>query len=339
MFMHSVMRAVGELRYSSQTIVAASRFVNEPSDPAAYARANSFDAWLTIRGSAYPQHGCWFAEKLYSPYASLFLKEFGFELSDINDISKEFNRRWRLKLTKATDTARDIANALSGESASTTEKPSRQWLDCYLAGLLALLPAALTVSSDQFDRLLPERDRASLILRHLGVRAGTWTERFTGPLSEPATSERPFLILPKNGTGEFYTSDASVIMLANPAALHQELHFTLDRILSRSSPSNWPNTRARVVDSATVSLLSKLLGTSNSATNVFYTDRDGVRYEMDGIVQFDRIVILIERKGAPLKISSRRGDTARLRAQLNDLIGGAWEQLERDKTYILNSIS
>jgi hypothetical protein len=88
------------------------------------------------------------------------------------------------------------------------------------------------------------------------------------------------------------------------------------------------------LEEAALRLLEEALPGCRIEPNVFYTPDDGDRTECDGLVMFDRFLILVEAKGASLSPQALRGDTARLIADVEVAIGSAWDQVDRAHRYV-----
>ncbi len=164
---------------------------------------------------------------------------------------------------------------------------------------------------------------------------GDW-DKPLGPLADSPIRTRPFLIWPSEETAS--KRSTSRVLLANPNALDVDSVATMESLLSRTFPADWSAKRAQVVDDYAVHLLSKHLPTASKASGVFVRETDtGSEFEMDGLVATGSTAILVEGKGAPLKLASLRGDVRRLKSQFENLISEAWSQLQRDREAIFGS--
>lgn len=120
----------------------------------------------------------------------------------------------------------------------------------------------------------------------------------------------------------------------NFAALSTDLHLMVEALLARTFQS-WPSARARAVDEHAVALIQRALPNSVAATNVFIEAPGGLE-EVDGVVVCEDIVIVVEGKGAPLKIAARRGSVDRFVGQMRDLVSDGSRQLDRDRLQVLD---
>ncbi len=101
---------------------------------------------------------------------------------------------------------------------------------------------------------------------------------------------------------------------------------------------NFAKRRSIVLEGLALRYLKEALPSSEAHANLYYPDPvTGTRTELDGLVAFDRRLLLIEAKTSGLSTPSLRGDVARLRADLRDSAEAAWLQSARARDYVLSS--
>lgn len=175
--------------------------------------------------------------------------------------------------------------------------------------------------------------REAAALDKLGFRPGS-----TGPVAsvlvDPPQRTRPFLLLPAPLGTETPASNIEVALLVNPDGLNSDLHLTVEALLSKVF-LKWPAARARAVDEHAVTLIQRGLSRSRALTNIFMSGSSGME-ELDGVIIYEDIAVVVEGKGAPLKLAGRRGSVDKLVAQLKELVAKGAEQLERDRNYLVN---
>ncbi|MEV4875589.1 hypothetical protein [Streptomyces cyaneofuscatus] len=219
------------------------------------------------------------------------------------------------------------------------DSATSEWRYRYYQALLLTVPTALSVPLSDLDLHLSDaagkfKKRASAIMQHLGSAVGEWSKP-PGPLADTPIRTHPFLVLTtREGDGSAETP--SRVLLANPSALDVDAAATIESLLSRVFPKDWPGKRAQTVDNYAVQLLSSHFPAAAAASGIYVRDIEtGSEFEMDGLIVAGETAIFVEGKGAPLKLASLRGDVKRMKSQFENLIGEAWGQLERDREALL----
>lgn len=325
----AVRHAAKELRYWAQALAAAYAAADEHS-PRSAMRRELLERWLTWRGSAYPRHARALAHTLASRVGKASGLP-GFAVEDLLDFTAALERRWEKALSPCLNAAWTFARSATGEQPTRLGSASPRFLDAYMEAAMLLLTAFLGIPArggSVLDGAREVRERA--IIGSLGARPGTG-QPVTSVLVDPPQRSRPFLLLPQPlwVAGEDSTELA---FLVNPDALSTEAHLTVDALMSRTV-ANWPFTRARAVDKHAADLLRKALPGAQVFTNVYLDGPSGLE-EMDGLVVYEDIVIVVEGKGAPLKLAARRGSVDKLVGQLGELVSDGYRQLERDRAYV-----
>jgi hypothetical protein len=86
--------------------------------------------------------------------------------------------------------------------------------------------------------------------------------------------------------------------------------------------------RAKILDELAVSYLRQMLPGAETYTNLFYNSPStgGQRVEIDGLILFDNIALIVEGKATALSVQSLRGDVQRLARDIKRSVQDAWEQ-------------
>jgi len=318
------------VRNWAQALWLASGFIGK-QDSDAGVRREMLGRWLSMRGSAYPVHGESLARALARGRETVLRESVGFTIEDVLRFSASLYGQWQRNLTPALNVAWDHAKKMTGESPNELRRGSDRFRAEWYNATLNVLPIVLGVplnrgGSPPFGT---DRDTFMAMLDELGMRPGDATA-FKSVLVDPPQRTRPFLVLP----APLGTDGPEVALLAHPAALSTDLHLTVESLLGRLLPT-WPKARARVVDNHAISLLTRILVGATTFTNVFIDGSAG-REEIDGIVVYEDIVIVVEGKGAPMKLAARRGSVKKFVAQLRELVSEGNRQLERDARYVLD---
>jgi hypothetical protein len=326
--LRTIAAAAQSVRWWAHALGAASRKADDESVESVV-RNRQLSRWLVMRGSAFPEHAHSVAREL--DRRGSMRARFGFSVEDIISLRADIDVQWESRITPAPEEAWTQASRISGETPRGTSEASETHYTAFVAAAMRLLPAALCIALDPEDSVRSGGHRRCVAINRLSLRPGE-AKPVTSVFVDPPQRFKPFLLLPPPlGDPRFEGSETAV--LVHPGVLTTELHLTVDALLSPNS-STWPLTRANAVDRHTIALLEKVLPGARGLHNVFIETEAGWE-EVDGIVVFDDIVLVIEGKGAPLKTTAKRGSVEKLVGQLRELVTYGHAQLERDTNYVL----
>jgi hypothetical protein len=109
----------------------------------------------------------------------------------------------------------------------------------------------------------------------------------------------------------------------------------------KTDPAAWARyepARAEFVESRSIELLAKMLPGAHVERQLRYpyAREDGTPAvgELDGVLVFGGVLLLVEAKGGPVKAAARRGAPKSLREDLTDVIGDAYGQAVRARDHI-----
>lgn len=95
--------------------------------------------------------------------------------------------------------------------------------------------------------------------------------------------------------------------------------------------------RSDTVEAEALRLLTAILAGGSSFRNLYYTMPDAqgipVQYEVDGLILYDEVLIVVEAKGGSVSAAARRGAPS-LEEDLKELLGRAHEQATRATKYL-----
>lgn len=333
----AVASAMLSVRRWAHAVNTAYSFAGD-GDPKATLRDELLTRWLIWRGMAYTPHARAVAKSLAAEYESVMFAKAGFRLEDLVDVADAIHAQWERRISATLEAAWEYASSRTSENPEHVHAGSENFQDRWYEEAMRLLPNALAVPMDGLPHLLNDSrvDREVAVLRALGVRPGD-CPAVESVLVDPPQRTRPFLLLPTQTMIEGNDGRGEVALLVNPGGLTADFHLTTESFMSRllaAKADRWRAARARAVDRHATSLIHRALPGSSAFSNVFIDGPDG-REEVDGIVVFDDIVILIEGKGAPLNLKARRGSVDKLLSQFRELITHGWRQLERDRAFVL----
>jgi hypothetical protein len=337
----NVVNAAVELQFSASSLSLAYYFsCGDDREEIANAslRDELLTRWLTLRGAAYPMHAESAAKALSENHERNLEKKTGFSIGDLMDLISEHRNLWENSLSSTLDLAWECASSSTGENPNSLREGSSHFQGIWYKSAMYLLAEALSVPVAGDARLLGSDrvDRERAIFRMLSMRQGD-APAVNSVLFDPPQRSHPFLILPSplrlDGSEEGKDIELERALLVDYYALSTDLHMTIESILNKSFP-RWSTARARAVDEHAVSLVQRVLPGSQVVTNVYIDGPDG-REEVDGVVIFEDVAMVVEGKGAPLKLAARRGSVDKLVSQLRELVGGGWQQLQRDRDYLM----
>jgi hypothetical protein len=321
------------LRWWAHAVGLAHSFAQE-SDIATRVREDLLLRWLSWRGGAYPTHAMSAAEALASDQEDNLTTRLGFGFNDLADFALALRRKHELSITPALDGAWEHAISVTNERPDNLGAGSPRFQSEWFTTALNLLPDAFGIPLDDGPHLLGAgRDQIEVaIVQALALSPGS-SKPVTSVLVDPPHRVKPFVLLPNQHNATDGEMKPKLALPVNLRAFTTDFHLTVEALLAQTFPK-WPAMRARAVDSCAVTLIQRALPGSRAVTNVFL-DGPGGREEVDGILVYDDAVIVIEGKGAMLKVAALRGSVEKFVSQLQELVTKGSRQLDRDRSYVL----
>lgn len=273
--------------------------------------------WMSLRGNSFEGHGPDLARAVYQPHDEWLLETFGFRVDDVLNVGRTIINLWE---TRMNDLGRDGAAAMN-RSGGPGDQPGfgealRATLDLFetrIRGVAAFTIDELLDSAKSLDA-----DRARAVLDELSIEVGGLeTSAYTGLFDVNPLREHPLLRM----DDEF--------VLAVPGMMTRDADALLEHRLLAGQP-NFPRQRARTLDCLAVQYLTDLLPGAAAYTNIHYEDT-----ELDGLVLFDDVALVVEGKAGGMSVPARRGDVRRLRRDIRNNVEDAWRQASRARTYLL----
>jgi hypothetical protein len=293
--------------------------------------------WLMLRGSSFGNHGQDLARSVYGPHDEWMLAKYGFTVGDVialgDAATSLMNERANDLMSEAKRFADEVLHQLGSKELkgridaedekelSTKEGRSQMYALALADTIQSGVRQALTFSVDEIcdanTALRPDRTEA--VLRELSVTVGSLDpSAYTGLYDKSPFVERPFLEF----NGRFLLAVPGMV-LRDPVALLERRLLTGKKTFSQA--------RAKVLDQLAVRYLSGMLPGSVAYTNLVYEE-----FELDGLVLFEDVALVVEGKGTALSVPARRGDLARLRSDIGEAAEEAWKQGVRDREFLLS---
>jgi hypothetical protein len=270
--------------------------------------------WTTTRGQSYERHGRELALALYRPFASWSVERYGFAVDDVLAVGDAASSLFERRQTQA---RHKLADALNEAPKDPSGRPTAQAAKDAFEPFWAEIGASGSFNPDDVVAIGLDRDRVTAVLQELSIPLGSLeAESYRGLFDKNPLVERPFLEL--HGR---YLLPVPGMVVRDTVALLEKRFMTGISTFSRA--------RAKTLDRLAVDFVSSVLPDSTGFTNLHY---EGT--EVDGLVLFDRIALIIEGKGSALSVPARRGDTRRLASDVADTVEEAWQQGARAREYL-----
>lgn len=272
--------------------------------------------WMSLRGNSFAGHGAELAQEVYRLYDDWLLETFGFTVDDVLQVGQAATE---LAATRMNDLGRDGAEVMSrfgptDESGfATAVMATLELFETRIRGVATFTAGDLLGFRDSLDAA-----RARAVLEELSIEVGSLeATAYTGLFDVNPLRERPLLRM------------GDEFVLAIPGMLTRDADALLEHRLLAGRP-NFPRQRANTLDRLAVKYVSDVLAGSAAYTNLYYEDT-----ELDGLVLFDDVAVVIEGKAGGMSVPARRGDVRRLREDIQRNVEDAWRQAARARAYLM----
>jgi hypothetical protein len=283
-------------------------------------RSTLRQAWLMMTPTIYSRHADEVAARLFGASASWLLEGLGFELEDLLRAREAIWDHIQEGVNNAIGEVQDGLDA----TRPRIEEPSPL---AFEEALLPLLPGAMSFDAWRLMSREPALDEARLarILELFSRKVSSGTDRPTSLFSESPLEASPFV---EDSYGNYFSPDFE--RLAGYLVPLLEPHLVNNKGYSKH--------RASIVDRLALESLRRMLPGATTFEHVFYdSGPEGQQAEVDGLVLFDEIALVVEGKASKLSLQSRRGDVERLRRDLSRSVGDAYLQGKRATEWLQSS--
>jgi hypothetical protein len=166
--------------------------------------------------------------------------------------------------------------------------------------------------------------------------ATAFLEAFSIPFGQPETADPfPRATHPLQRT-PLIRYGASSYFVAAPHLLGWSVKANFETRLKSESGAPWQNyeeNRAKLVTRKALDYLGTVMPKSEQYEQLYY-EFEGQRFELDGLLLFDRYILLLEAKAGAVSEASQRGATKSLETDLKALVRDPSRQAERTKKFI-----
>jgi hypothetical protein len=309
---------------------------------------------LSVRSPGYEHHQRETLAGLFEPFTDWMVDNLSFSIKDVFAVEDAFQTITSRKVFARFKEGRDAIHKLKSEvraarrSKSTSSQPSEMVVE--LSNLPPSTAAAhiksmmtgwimtfigstsLVVEADEIsaETQLPI-DRVLSVLSFFSLEFGSVPSDFFLMSPTHVLRERPLV----HNEGQFlYPVPGSMVW-----ALQRRLEVELKQN-TRSAVKVWQRYekhRSDYLEAESVRLLSVTLRPDEVYRNLTYSvDENGERKtaELDGMIQFDRTLLLIESKAGAHTDSARRGGRERIKSNIKELLGKAHKQALRARDYV-----
>lgn len=286
-------------------------------------RFSSAMRWMSIRGSSFARHGEDLARELYGSQDAWLAKNLGFTIADVIKVGKAVTELHTERRNALGEAGADAANAELTRWASMSDPERRQAMGRAIMAVIAITEEGLrdtvTVTADLICEHDPSLDvgHVQAILNELSITVGSLDPAsYSGLFDQNPLRDRPFL----EHDGQY--------LLALPGSLTRDVDTLLESRVLTGNPG-FSKQRAKTLDRLAVGYLSRLLPGAATYANLHY---EGT--ELDGLVLFDRTAFVVEGKASGISFKGQRGDTERLRRDIEDAVEDAWRQGSRARDFL-----
>jgi hypothetical protein len=268
-------------------------------------------SYTTLRGTTYLTHSEDLARTLFGgDNRRWFFERFGFDIDDVIRVRDANRARWQRSLPALFDAVEKELGQPLGENVRQT----------FNDRVAAELHNAMAVRLDSLEEDLPgvHPERARRIVTGLACDlSDTWA--FGHVYAESPVVSQPWV------------RSGNRALLVLPDRLDTELVTLFEKTLS-ANMRGFSRRRAETLDDMTVRLLASVLPGAIQHVRAHYQPVEALaasQPDIDGLLLYDEVAIVVESKAAQLSLAARRGDPKRFLSDLEPLTK-AWTQAERD---------
>ncbi len=182
------------------------------------------------------------------------------------------------------------------------------------------------------------KERITKIIDFFSIKFGEIDKDFSIPAPHHKLLTFPFI---KNENKMLYPVPNSLIWAFQPRVeeiMNPNTKNPLNRDLNIWE--QYLRTRADYLESESINLISTALQSEKHYQGLFYEVKESniiKQAELDGLIEYDSTLFLIEAKSGGLTDSARRGSKERIKRDIKQLIGAAHNQALRAKEYITSN--
>lgn len=315
---------------------------------------------MTVRSPGYEHHQRHTLAGLFEDLTNWMLVNLGFSVRDVfavedaiqtitsHKILGRFNEGKKAidKLKKDVRNARrgklptsDLSDMISHLSGLPPSKATAQIKAMITGWIFSFIgTACLAFDADEVARevKLPT-ERVAALLAFFSLEFGSIPSGFFLMSPTHPLRDRPFIF------------NAGAFLYPVPGSMIWALQRRIESAMNPDSPDGvgdskiwkkYEKHRASYLERESLGLLKAILKTEEVYPNLSYSfvaEGEQKQGELDGLIAFDRTLLLVEAKAGALTASARRGGRERIKSNIKSLIGKAHQQALRARSYIENT--
>ena len=311
-----------------------------------YLRFLSILQYLFVRGDSIPQHHIDLMRDLFSPHDTFFKTHYGFSASEILSAVAEIERQLEQYFNRYIELqagARDALDKFKDFAASYTGDPSTGFdeiLEAFLATpevstqQRSLKDLLASIKEEPFS-IEPNELLPGDLLKQLSATFGdnrdfsTFHKAPGWPTNDSVVHSRPLI----EHSGNYYCF-VPQLLFHNIGRILEQWIQEKDKVYFETV---YQKRRAQYLEVKTLEYLGKILPGAQIFGELYYpVTEDGLqkRVETDGLILYDRNLIVIETKAGSLHVATRRGGLKKLEKDCREILEGAYRQARRTLTYV-----
>ena len=306
-----------------------------------YLRFLSILQYLFVRGDSIPQHHIDLMRDLFSPHDTFFKTHYGFSASEIlsavaeieRQLEQYFNRYIELQAgaRDALDKFKDFAASYTGHTSTGFD----EILEAFLATpevstqQRSLKDLLASIKEEPFS-IEPNELLPGDLLKQLSATFGdnrdfsTFHKAPGWPTNDSVVHRRPLI----EHSGNYYCF-VPQLLFHNIGRILEQWIQEKDKVYFETV---YQKRRAQYLEVKTFEYLGKILPGAQIFGELYYpVTEDGLqkRVETDGLILYDRNLIVIETKAGSLHVATRRGGLKKLEKDCREILEGAYRQARR----------
>lgn len=308
---------------------------------------------LVVRHPGYSHHLEEMLTKLFTPFDPWMREELGFSISEALKLANALERILLTRFKERLTTCHHELKALKREVRASKRDglrdprfppelvaqlgalPEKKMLSqaktfVYSGAYFALGDTFSVSANEAAEAAEVPTENATAFLEFFSLEFGDVDAGFTMPAPTHRLQTRPVL---RDGTSFLCPSPQNLLWGLRPAPALEAAF--------KATPSweRYAKKRGDTLEAEVLTLLGKALPHAAVYGKLKYTDpsEPQVDFELDGLVLFDSVLMLVEAKAGAVKPAARRGGQKSMLQSLKDLVVDAHNQALRARTYI-NSV-
>jgi hypothetical protein len=334
-----------------------STLVGEERDTLDSLRYRAMTHELSVRSPGYEHHQRETLTGLFDPFAEWMIENLGFQVTDVFAVEDAIQAITSRKTFARFKEGREAVKKLTSEvrAARRGEAPASDLSEMVVE--LSKLPpskASAQIKAMMMGWVMTFIGSTCLVFDANEIAAETHL-----PIDRVVAVLAFFAIEFESVPSDFFLMSPTHPLREHPLVYHDgqfvypvrgsmiwALQDRVEAEMNKSTPSaskawrKYEKHRSDYLEAESVRLLSVALRTEKVYRNLTYSiveNGEEKTPELDGMIQFDHTLLLVESKAGALTASARRGGRERIKSNIGQLLGKAHKQALRARDYIDNA--